>query len=392
MTKQATPPAAAAAAPPVGPVAGPTKRRGRHVLIVLSFLVMVVGPSVGAGYYLWTLAVDQYASRVGFSVRREDAGNTFEMLGGLTNLSGSSSNDTDILFEFIQSQKLVSDIDAELNLREMWSRPEEDVVFALEKDASIEELVDYWDHMVRVSYGAGSGLIEVEVVAFSAEDATAVASAIFNRSSDMINDLSDIARQDSIGYARDELETALERLREARAIVTLFRNENQVVDPELDLRSQAGLLAMLETQQAEALIELDVLRTAISRESDPRLEQAQLRLTVIEERIAAERQKLGFGSANDDGTAFADLIGEYERLTVDRQFAEQSYVSALASYDAAQAEARRKTRYLAAYMEPTQAQTPEYPKRITLLALFALFAFLVWSILVLVIYSIKDRR
>lgn len=377
---------------PVRPVAGPARRRGRHVWLVFSFLLFVCLPSAGVGVYLWTTAVDQYSSRVGFSVRREETSSAFDFLGGLTSLSGSSSNDTDILFEFIQSQKLVMDINEELDLQEKWSRPSQDAIFALPEEASVEQLVTYWNRMVRISYGAGSGLIEVEVLAFDPNDAHAIATAVLERSSEMINQLSDIARQDSIGYARDELDSALDRLKDARATVTLFRNENQVVDPELDLRSQAGLLAMLQTQQAEALIELDVLRTAISRESDPRLEQAELRLRVIEERIAAERQELGFGAQNGDGSAFADLVGEYERLVVDREFSEQAYVSALASYDSALAESRRKSRYLAAYMQPTLAETAQYPKRFTLFAVVSMFVFLLWSILVLVSYSIKDRR
>lgn len=377
---------------PVRAVAGPARRRGRHVWLVVSFLIFVCLPAAGVGAYMWTTAADQYASRVGFSVRREDTTTAFDVLGGLSNLSGSSSNDTDILFEFIQSQRLVTDIDAELNLQEKWSRPENDAIFALPDDASVEQLVAYWNRMVRISYGAGSGLIEVEVLAFDPQDANDISQAILDRSSDMINELSDVARQDSIGYARAELEAALDRLKDARATVTLFRNENQVVDPELDLRSQAGLLAMLQTQQAEALIELDVLRTAISRESDPRLEQAQLRLEVIEERIAAERQELGFGAQNSDGSAFADLVGEYERLVVDREFSETAYVSALVSYDSALAESRRKSRYLAAYMQPTLAETAQYPKRFTLFSVATLFVFLLWSIMVLVSYSIKDRR
>ena len=43
-------------------------------------------------------------------------------------------------------------------------------------------------------------------------------------------------------------------------------------------------------------------------------------------------------SFNGDSGAFADLVGEYERLAVDLQFAEQSYTAAMAAYDAAVAE------------------------------------------------------
>lgn len=373
------------------PPAGAARPRRRHWLLLLSFLACVVLPSIGAAFYLWGVAVDQYASRMGFTVRQEDSASAVELLGGLSNLSSSSSSDTDVLYEFIQSQKLVSDIDEELDLHAIWSRPEFDPVFALESDASIETLVDYWEDMVRISYGAGSGLIEVEVRAFRPEDATRIAEALLDRSAEMINSLSAVAREDSISYAREDLDEAVERLKEARETITRFRNENQIVNPELDLQSQAGLLGNLQSQEAEQIIELDLLRDT-ARENDPRLDQAERRLSVIRERIAAERQKLGFDGRQGGNQAFADLVGEYERLSVDREFAEQAYVSALSAYDAALADARRKSRYLATYMEPTSAQTAEYPKRAVLLGAVALFLFLTWTIVVLVLYSVKDRR
>lgn len=386
----------AAAAPkpaerPVAPPAQPAFTRKRHVGILLSLLICVLVPSVVTGVYLYSVAVDQYASKVGFSVRREDANSAFELLGGLTNLSNSSSSDTDILYEFIQSQKLVSEIDDTLDLRGIWSKPANDFVFAIDPDAPIEDLVHYWNRMVRISYGTGSGLIEVEVLAFDAEDATAISTVLFEKSSEMINELSDIARQDAIRYAREELDDALERLKDARAVVTKFRNVNQIVNPEIDIQTQSGLIGNLQAQQAQTLIEIDMLQGSVN-ESDPRLVQANRRIEVIENRISQERKKLGAGGTGDDGTAFADLLGNYERLVVDREFAEKSYVTALATYDGAVAESRRKTRYLAAYLAPTKAETPEYPKRLTIWGLVTLFLFLIWSVLTLVAISVRDRR
>ena len=386
-------PVAAAVPPPEGPVR-PTvaraRRRGRHVVVVLSFLFSVALPGFATGYYMWNVAADQYASKTGFTVRREDTSPAVEILSGLGNLSGASSSDTDILYEFLQSQRLVADMDAAVDLRAIWTKAEGDPVFVLAENAPIEDLVDYWNRMVRLSYGVGSGLLEVEVRAFTPEDATLIAETLFKKSSDMINDLSDIARQDAIGYAREELDTSIERLKAARETITRFRNENQLITPEIDLQSQAGLLSTLISQQAEALIEIDLLSDA--RDGDPRREQAQRRLEVIERRIEAERQKLGIQGQAGGDRALADIFGEYERLVVDREFAEQAYVTALAAYDAAQAVARRQSRYLAAYMEPTRAEIAEYPKRETLTGLITLFLFLIWSVVVLVGYSIKDRR
>ena len=56
------------------------------------------------------------------------------------------------------------------------------------------------------------------------------------------------------------------------------------------------------------------------------------------------------------------------------------------------AEAKRKSRYLAAHVLPTRAELPRYPRREMILTVISLFLFLTWAIVVLVTYSLKDRR
>lgn len=361
--------------------------RPRHRLLLLTFAVIVLLPLLVSAAYLWGVAKDQYASTIGFSVRREDASAAADILGGLTSLTKSSSSDTDILYEYLRSQKLVADMDARLDLRAIWSKPFGDPVFTFDPDGSIEDLLDYWEGMVRTSYDSSTGLIEVRVLAFDPADATRIAQELLDQSARMINQLSAAAREDAVRFSREELTAAEDRLRAAREAVTAFRITNQIVDPTTDFQTQAGLITTLENQLAEAQIEIDLLAGAA--DNDPRLIQAKRRAEVILDRIAAERAKVGVGSGRKD---FAALAADYERLIVDREFAEKSYVAALSAYDSAKAESQRTSRYLAAHVLPTTAEVSRYPERFTLLGLMALFLGLIWSIGALVAYSLKDRR
>ncbi|MEM9635964.1 MAG: capsule biosynthesis protein [Pseudomonadota bacterium] len=366
--------------------------RFRHWLIIFSFFVLVVTPIIVACWYLWARASDRYISTVGFSVRTEEVGSAIEMLGGIAELSGSSSSDTEVLYDFIQSQELVADIDTRLDLRGLWSKgdPETDPLFAYDPPGTIEDLVDYWRRMVNV-YNDGTGLLELQVQAFTPEDAQQIAQDIYDESTAMINRLSAIAREDATRYARTELEKAETRLSNARRELTLFRNETQIVDPAASVQTQMGLLSSLQSQLSEALVDLDILLQTVSR-SDPRISQLQRRVTVITERIEAEREKLGISTIDGTGSpVFADLIGDFERLAAERDFAQEAYNAARAAFDAAQAEARRQSRYLAAHIRPTLAESSKQPKRYTLLALTALFSFLSWAILVLAVYALRDR-
>lgn len=356
---------------------------------------MVVAPVGVTGWYLWTRAVDQYASYVGFSVRKEEIGSAVELLGGITELTGSSSSDTDILYEFLQGQELVAAVDAALDLRAIWSKagPDRDPVFSYHPPGTIEDLVEHWGRMVKIYYDGGTGLIDLRVLAFTPQDATAIASQIYARSSARINELSAIAREDAISYARDELAQAEDRLRQARVAIQAFRNRTQIIDPTIRTEAQSGLIGALETQLAEAQIDLELLRETVrNATSDPRINQAELKIEVIERQIAAERAELGLDSEEAPGGSVADLVGEYEALSVDLEFAQQAYTAARATYDAARNEARRQSRYLAAHVNPTRAEQAEYPDRIMILGLAALFLFLFWAVSVLVAYALRDRR
>lgn len=374
-------------------MAGTTRVRRRHRGILLSFFVLVLAPIAAAAYYLFFVAVDQYESRVGFAVRTEETKSALDVLGGLTGLSSASSSDPDILYEFIRSQEMVERVNAQLDLRDAFTAPEFDPVFALKDDSSIEELVAYWPRMIRVYYG-GSGLIEVRAFAFDRDTAHRLAELVFEESSSKINAMSAVARNDATRYAAEERDKAIGRLIAARQALTTFRIENQIVDPEADIAGQMGLLNALQAQLAAELIERDKLLQT-SRESDPRREQSALTIEVIERRIAEERRKLGVGDSNGSGEStqgYASVIGKYEELLVDQTFAEQSYLSALSAYDAALAEAQRTSRYLTAYLRPTMPETSTAPRRVVLIALLAGFILVTWFIMLLIYYSLRDRR
>jgi capsular polysaccharide transport system permease protein len=364
--------------------------RRRHWVLAVSLLIMVIVPTTLAALYLYGRAADQYASTVGFAVRSEESSNAFDLIGSMTNFSGSSSSDTDILYKFIQSQDLIEQVDEELNLRKIFTKPMDDWVFSLPEDASIEDVVDYWSSMIRINYDPGTGLIEIQSRAFDPLDARDISRSIYAHSSTMINQLSAVARGDVTRYSRDELAQAVERLKSARQAVTRFRNINQIVDPSADIQGQMGLLNSLQEQLANTIIELDML-TETTRENDPRVDTARLKAEVIRKRIASERRNLGVGDGADR-EVFADLVGQFESLQVDRKFAEEAYVASLSAYDGSLAEARRQNRYLAAYLSPTLAQTPQYPQRRLILGILSLLLLGTWAIVVLIYYSLRDRR
>ncbi|WP_240769002.1 hypothetical protein, partial [Paracoccus liaowanqingii] len=379
----------AALAQPVLPPASPAALKPRHYGMAASFFLVVILPILLSGWYVYGRASDQYASYVGFSVRSESSPGATDVLGGLGSLVGvtsSSTSDTDILYKFIQSRDLVERVNARIDLREVWSKAPGDPIFGYQGGAALEDLVDEWERKVRIHYD--NGMIDLRILAFVPQDAQDISNAILDEGGILINQLNDIAREDALRYARAELERAQDMLREARQSVTEFRNLYQLVDPVADVQGQIGVVTSLQQQLAEQLVGLGLLQ-ANAQPEDPRISQTELRIQVIREQIDAERQK--FGSTGGE-VALSEVVGQYEILAADRQFAETSYAAALASFESARAEAVRQSRYLAPYIRPTLAQEAEFPEREKLMLMIAGFLMVFWIIGSLIFYSLRDRR
>lgn len=377
--------------------AGLHRKRARfsfaRAWILISLVAIVVVPSAIWGWYLWTRAQDQFVSVVAFSVRKQEADPTLDILGGLTQLTGSTSaSDPDILYDFLGSQDIVATIDDQLDLSTMFSRYNEiDPVFGYDDSGSLEDLTAYWRKQVKVDYDSATKLITLRVMAFTPEDAKAIADAAFAESSRTINRLSDIARDDATRFSRTELEKAQERLTEARQDMTAFRMRTQIVDPTADLAGQMSVLNTLQSQLVEAMVAQDTL-TETSRPNDPRVVQGTRKINAIETQIAAERAKFGVQGQGPNGESYAQLVAEFERLAADLEFAETAYRGAQASYEAAIAEGQRQSRYLAAHIAPRLAESAQLPNRPSLAIRAFMALLLIWSILLLSYYSVRDRR
>ena len=376
-------------AAPAAPEVRPARLQARHWIALLSFVLVVILPLAATVGYLYTRAADRYHSEVAFSIRSEEAGSAAAgLLGALTSIGSGSASDADILYEYVRSQGIVEAIDGDLDLRTIWGRAEGDPVFTIAPDASIEALVAHWRSMVEVAFESAAGIIHVRAQAFTPEEAQAIAQAILAESGALVNELSEQARDDAVRFAREELAEAEENLAAMRARLSEFRRVNRLVDPSGDVAGQTGLLNALQAELAQALVERDMLLT-YADEGDQRVLQANRRITAVEGRIEAERASLG---APGTSGALPEVVGRYEELLVDLEFANTAYVQALGGLAAARAEARRQSRYLAPHIQPTFAQSALYPRRLLLVGLVGLFLALGWGALMLVYYNVRDNR
>lgn len=372
----------------------PVRRARTPWLAILGFVLCVGGTAAFTALYLWQFAADRYGSRTAFSIRSNESTAPLEIFGSITQLGTSSAQmDGEILYDFIQSQQMLDAVRARVDLERIYNARPEDPLFTLGTEEPVEELLDHWALMTDVAIDPATGILSVETRAFSAEDARAIARAVLRSSADLVNEISEAARNDAVRFAALELEDAEERLRQIRTKLRAFRDLEQEVDPTLNAQAALGLVATLEEDRARTQVQLDQLKGILDGQA-PRVQALRRRIATLDARIAEERTRLGTGAQSQDANArpLADVVGEYEELVVDREFAEQAYTLAMATYEQAQAEARRRNRYLAVHIRPTLSDEAEYPDRIVWLLSVTGLAFALWAIGLLVLANMRERR
>lgn len=378
-----------------------TAQRRRRRWTIASFLILVLLPVAAVIYYYVAVAADRYAVETKFAIRSVSGSAPMDFLGIVSSVSTATSTTSDsyIVVDFIESRDLIDRLNERLDLVEIYNHPNADVLTRLDPEKTVEDVVTYMQRMISVYFDSSSQIMTLEVQAFTPEDAERVSIAVLEICDALVNELSERARQDAMRNAEKEVARVEEQLDDHRRALNAFRQSQQDIDPAASAGAQIQLLGQLESRLAEARARMESLKGFLNDDA-PSVRILQSQIDAIEQQLETQRNRLGSGAQtpNSDGAnstttdqTLSARVGTYEDLAVDLQFLQQAYVTALASREAARLEADRAQRYLAAFVKPAIPQRSTYPKRIQNILIFASFAVMLWGIAVMIVYVIREH-
>jgi len=372
-----------------------SKRAWRRFWLYFTFVPCVIAPLVLAVIYYNEYAADRYAVEMKFAVKSPIVGGPSDFVGLMTGMSTSSSTTTDsyIVVDFIESQDMVTQLEQVLNLREIYSKPETDILMRADPTEPKEDFADYMQRMIDVYYDTSSQIITVEVQAFTAEDAKRVAEEVLRLSGELVNDISERARLDTVRTAEEAVKRAENQLRDQRRKIAAFREQEQDIDPTRSVEAQQVLLGRLMGDLTDAETRMSTLRQFLSEDA-PSVRFLQSQIDSLKIQVDGQRAKLGVGTGTKDPAdkdTLTTRIGLYEELSVDLEFLQNVYVSSLASLEAARMEADRQQRYLAAFVLPKLAEKAIYPERELNIFIVFVFALMAWGLSVMLIYVVREH-
>jgi capsular polysaccharide transport system permease protein len=352
------PDGADASAPKLGPVSPVVAFVRRYAVVGL----MVFLPTFLALIYFGLLAADRFESEAKFVVRGPSAGTTSQiasLVQGSTIVR--SADDAYVVHEYITSRDAMRQLVAKDGLLEIFSRREADFLWLYPgwfSKPSEERLFKHYLKFVSVGYDQTTGISTLKVQAFRPEDAKKITDALLRDSEALVNKLNERAQGDAIESALREVTASKLRAVAAQEKVTAFRNRESVLDPGRVSTAALETIARLSLEEAQANAALAELMK--SSPQNPQVASLRLRITALDDQISKERLQL----AGTEGS-MAPKIAEYERLTLEREFAERTFVSALNSLEAARMDAQRQRLYLERISSPAVPDYAAYPYRLT---------------------------
>lgn len=370
---------------------GPVAEKGRGLR--LSFALLVLLPALVFAAYSAFFAADRYVSSSSFVVRSmqsgQGGGDLLESITGSVS-TGSTKSDSYIIRRYLESADLVREIDAEFDMVALYGGGRGDLFQRLRRGASFEEKIDYWQRRARSTYDHTTGILTLELQAFTPEEAEALATAVMGRIRLLINDLSHAARESLLVYARAELADAEKAMHEAQARLKGFRAENGLADPTMTAGHDDQLISELNRQIINERANLDVLTMNVTVPG-PNITRIEQRIEALErqrEQLLGERG----GTGREGRLVSADEIADYESLVMGMEIARSRYVATLDGMEAARRDAERQQRYLAVFSEPYAADEARYPRRLIDIMLVALGLLVIWAIGCFLLQMVRDHR
>ncbi|HEY5627103.1 MAG TPA: hypothetical protein VIR79_04115, partial [Nitrospira sp.] len=305
----------------------PSKRStGRYLM----FLCLVAAPTALSIAYFGFIASGTYISESSFVIRgpEQQVSNPLGMIlegAGFTR----SQDDSYAVQEFIHSRDALQAIEEKMAIRAAFSDKDIDIVSRFAGldwwDDNFEALHRYYRKHVEVDLDSVSSVVTLSTRAFTAEDSFRMNQSLIEMSEALVNQLNDRGRQDMIRFAAREVAEAEQKAKDAALTLARYRNEQGVIDPERQSIIPLQQIAKMQDELIATKVQLAQLE--MLTKASPQIPVLKRRAQLLEGEIEAESKRVAGGGI----TSLAGKAAEFQRLSLEKEFADKQFATALAS-------------------------------------------------------------
>ncbi len=354
------------------------------------FLLTVLLPTGIAGAYYGLYASDVYTSESRFVVRSPER-QTASPLGALFKGSGfsRSQDDSYTVQDFMLSRDALKKIDEQNAIGKAFASGTVDRLsrFAgLDGDNSFEALHLYYKKKIDIQLDSLSSISTLSVRAFTPEDAYRVNEQLLQMSEDLVNNLNERGRSDMIRYAAADVAEAASRAKTAAIALARYRNEKGVIDPEKQAAIPLQQIAKLQDELIATKFQILQLE---------KLAKDNAQLPVLRQRATLLQNEVKLATLQVAGGGDQSLVSkatDFQRLALEKEFADKMLASTMVALEQARSEAQRKQLYLERIVQPSKPDAALEPRRLRAVLTVFVLGLVAMGILSMLITGIKEHQ
>jgi capsular polysaccharide transport system permease protein len=371
-------------------------RRGARfirIMTVTLFVALVALPDLAAIVYFGLIASNQYVSEAVFTVSSGVAPKT-DGMGLVTGIPPMLIiQDTQIATNYIESRAMVEQLERTVGLRDAYSSESIDWWARFRKDKPIERFTDYWAKMASAKIALPSGIVTLTVRAFSPEDAKRIADEVVRLSEDVINNLNERMRRDTLLASEREMLESARHLGNARMQMAFERNAEGLINVGETSSAIADLASQLEADLLKANREYQTAIRYVSEDA-PQIRVLKSRIAAIQGQLEQTKARLTQSqqsASTADDKSLSGKIPRFAELELEERIAEKRYARSTAAVDSARMLSERRGLYLHEIVAPSLPSEAKYPKRLLSIAVTFLASLIIWGSSVAAITFVRNH-
>lgn len=338
------------------------RTRDRVFAFILAFIIgvaFVLPVGSGVAYYAF-IASPGFVSEVRFIVRSSAPILSRDRYSSDTvEPKAKVVQDTAVLLNYLGSPAIVQDLQKNTNLRQVFGRGEIDFISRLGDDATQDDTLEYWKDRYSASVNPKSGIVELEVTAFTPREAYDLSKLILRLSEEQINRLSSGMWNDLLVSAQKDVDSATAEVAVLRGNLRDTQNRTGVFDVDLSAESITSVLTGLEANIAQLKSRRDALSQSLSGKA-PQLADMDRRLLALTEQAKQLKERTA-GSSLEQAGNLADYSSVFDRLKLDLKIAEDRLRSAIGELEKVKLVSSLQLVYVDNFTEPTLPDKSTYP-------------------------------
>ena len=332
------------------------------ILVIVCVLVGFVVPNLASIVYFGFIASDQFEAETRFTVRSSAPITKEDKLGDVSGLpSAEIVQNSLIVTNFVTSPALLDILEQDGNFIVRYQRSGVDFLSRLDDDSSREDRLDYWKDMVTTSINPSSGIITIDVRAFTPQDAHDLLTVIVAQSEKLINDLNDRIWADVNATARRQVARARSGLTAVRGDLQEAQNKAGMLTIESSSDALSQLLVQVQAEQIDLESRYNA-NLAVVDKSAPQMKVLARQIASKKDQIADLKTKVA-SEKPDTGGTLADTSLKFSELTFERSVAEEQLKASIGASETLQFVSQQQLMYVDPFLSPTTPGSAEYPRR-----------------------------